>query len=56
VYSHNERAQRAYEKVGFTLEGAMRESYFRDGRYYDTLIMGILEAEWREHETIVLER
>lgn len=47
VYSHNARAQRAYKKVGFVLEGRMRESYFRDGCYYDTLIMAILEAEWR---------
>ena len=48
VYSHNARAQRAYEKVGFIPEGTMRESYFRDGRYYDTLIMSILESEWVE--------
>ena len=48
VYSHNERAQRAYEKVGFIPEGTMRESYFHDGRYYDNLIMSILESEWVE--------
>ena len=46
VYSHNERAQRAYEKVGFKHEGTLREAYFRDGRYYDDLIMSILESEW----------
>ena len=55
VYSHNKRAQRAYEKVGFVHEGTMRESYFRNGRYYDNLIMGILETEWSGDETIVLE-
>ena len=48
VHSHNERAQRAYEKVGFKQEGRMRESYFRNGRYYDTLIMSMLEAEWTQ--------
>ncbi len=47
VYSNNPRAIRAYEKAGFTREGTMRESYFRNGRYYDTLIMAILNAEWR---------
>jgi [ribosomal protein S5]-alanine N-acetyltransferase len=46
VYSHNNRAKRAYEKLGFVHEGIMRESYFRDGRYYDSLIMAILESEW----------
>ena len=49
VYSHNTRAQRAYEKVGFVHEGTLRESYFRDGHYYDTLVMGILEPEWRKN-------
>ena len=48
VYSHNARAIRAYEKAGFKLEGRMRESYFRNGRYHDTLIMAILESEWRQ--------
>ena len=55
VYSHNARAQKAYEKIGFILEGTMRESYFRNGRYYNNLIMGILETEWSGDETIVLE-
>ena len=46
VYSHNERAIEAYRKVGFKHEGTLRESYFRDGRYYDDLVMSILESEW----------
>ena len=46
VYSHNERAIKAYRKVGFVDEGTLRESYFRDGRYHDDLIMSILESEW----------
>jgi RimJ/RimL family protein N-acetyltransferase len=48
VYSHNKRAKRAYEKLGFVVEGTMRESYFRDGRYYDTIVMAVLENEWKE--------
>jgi RimJ/RimL family protein N-acetyltransferase len=55
VYSHNKRAQRAYEKAGFTHEGTKREAYFRDGRYYDNLIMGILRSEWRKDGTSILE-
>ena len=46
VYSLNERAQKAYEKVGFSLEGTRRESYFRNGQYHDTHVMSILESEW----------
>jgi len=46
VFSLNERAQKAYEKVGFTLEGTKRDSYFRNGQFHDTHVMSILESEW----------
>lgn len=46
VFSFNERAQRAYEKVGFVLEGTKRDSYFRNGQFHDTYVMSILESEW----------
>jgi RimJ/RimL family protein N-acetyltransferase len=55
VYAHNLRAQRVYEKLGFTREGVLRESYYRDGRYHDTVIMGILRSEWRGDGPSVLE-
>jgi len=47
VYSHNARAIRAYEKVGFVREGTLRESYYRNGAYHDTIVMSVLEPEWR---------
>lgn len=43
----NARAIKAYEKVGFVHEGVMRKTYLRDGEWEDTVIMGILEEEWR---------
>jgi len=46
VYSNNPRAVRAYEKVGFVREGTKREAYFRNGRFHNTLVMGILRSEW----------
>lgn len=48
VYSFNKRAIASYEKVGFRLEGTCRESLFRDGQFYDELVMGILAREYRE--------
>jgi len=36
-------------------EGTKREAYFRDGRYYNNLIMGILRSEWRKDGTSILE-
>ncbi|MFQ5891964.1 MAG: GNAT family N-acetyltransferase, partial [Candidatus Methanofastidiosia archaeon] len=46
VYDFNERAQRCYEKCGFVKEGVLREDFFGDGRFYDTIIMGILREKW----------
>ena len=46
VFSFNERAQRVYAKLGFVPEGTLRESYFQDGTFHDTLVMSILEEEW----------
>jgi len=46
VYAFNDRAQRVYAKLGFLHEGVLRESYFRDGTFHDTLVMSILQQEW----------
>lgn len=46
VFSHNQRAIRLYEKLGFVHEVREREMLYRDGRYYDNLQMGILREEW----------
>jgi diamine N-acetyltransferase len=48
VLANNQRGQRAYEKVGFKVEGVLRQSAFRDGRYLDTITMGILRGELTE--------
>jgi RimJ/RimL family protein N-acetyltransferase len=46
VFSYNQRAIRAYEKVGFVVEGVQREFLNRDGQRYDLVWMGILRQEW----------
>jgi RimJ/RimL family protein N-acetyltransferase len=50
VYEYNERAVRVYQKVGFRLEGRLRQDTFRDGKYWDTLVMGVLREEWEAVE------
>jgi RimJ/RimL family protein N-acetyltransferase len=42
----NARAIRSYEKVGFTLEGTLRQNRQYRGELTDTLIMAILRADW----------
>ena len=39
-------ACRGYEKAGYTLEVCQRQAIFRDGRYWDWLLYGILSEEW----------
>jgi RimJ/RimL family protein N-acetyltransferase len=48
VFSYNERAIRAYEKVGFEREGTLRAALYRDGQRYDVIFMGILRPEWEK--------
>jgi RimJ/RimL family protein N-acetyltransferase len=47
VYEDNARGIRAYERVGFKREGLLRQDNFRHGRYWDTIVMGILREEWK---------
>ena len=48
VFEYNSRAIRSYEKVGFVIEGRVRQFLNRDGRRYDMIFMGILLDEWKE--------
>ncbi len=45
--AYNERGLRAYRRIGFREDGRLRDDRFLDGRYHDTLVMSILEGEWR---------
>jgi RimJ/RimL family protein N-acetyltransferase len=47
VYEDNKGAIRAYEKVGFKQEGVLRQDNYREGRYGNTVVMGILRSEWK---------
>jgi UDP-4-amino-4,6-dideoxy-N-acetyl-beta-L-altrosamine N-acetyltransferase len=47
VYEYNQRGIRCYEKVGFRKEGVLRQDQFHDGRYWDTIVMSVLRAEWK---------
>jgi len=45
VYAGNDRARHVYEKVGFKVEGCLRQAHFKFGRYVDVIVMGLLEGE-----------
>jgi len=46
VYSFNERAIKAYEKIGFKHIGKQREAKIMGGKKYDKIFMDILASEF----------
>ncbi|WP_245948081.1 GNAT family N-acetyltransferase [Paenibacillus sambharensis] len=47
VFAYNEHAMRVYEKVGFKREGVQRDALFYNHRYHDSILMSMLEDEFR---------
>ena len=48
VYSFNERAIACYKKVGFKEVGRNREVRFHNGKWYDGILMDILDREFNK--------
>lgn len=46
VMEFNEGAVRLYERKGFRHDGRLREAIYREGRYWDELVMSVLRREW----------
>ncbi|OEH94443.1 GNAT family N-acetyltransferase [Bacillus solimangrovi] len=46
VYSFNKRAINLYTSLGFTIEGEIRKDIFRNGKWHNTILMGILSEEY----------
>ena len=47
AFVFNEGAWKLYERLGFVHEGVKREHWFSNGRYWDSVELGMLEGEWR---------
>ena len=52
VFETNPRGKRSYEKVGFSVDGRLRQARFLEGKYVDVFIMSILKSEWKVEEKI----
>jgi [ribosomal protein S5]-alanine N-acetyltransferase len=44
----NGRSRVAFERLGGRQEGLLRESFFKDGRYFDQHLYVVLEQDWRQ--------
>jgi RimJ/RimL family protein N-acetyltransferase len=51
VGTENPRAQRSYEKAGFTQEATFRHDRWEGGRYTDGHVMSILHDEWQSRRS-----
>lgn len=47
VYAFNPRAQRVYQKVGFRVEGRLRDALHWNGEWVDAVVMGMLKTDPR---------
>lgn len=47
VLEHNKPAIKIYEKNGFETEGMQRDQVYKDSKYYDVRIMGIINPKER---------
>jgi len=43
----NEASIRLFDRLGFTLEGHLRDNWLISGKRYDSVIYGLLDHEWR---------
>lgn len=41
TFSFNERAIKCYKKCGFEVEGVLKKEIFKDGKYYDEVVMAL---------------
>ncbi|MFJ1752764.1 GNAT family N-acetyltransferase [Kitasatospora sp. NPDC088134] len=49
TWSGNERAVRAFTRLGFREEGRRRQAVRLDGECYDRVLFGLLRQEWPAH-------
>jgi len=46
IQGDNLASIRCFSRIGFRLDGRLRDAKFRDGRYVDLLVYSILREEW----------
>lgn len=46
VFSTNQRSLRTYARLGFQVEGTLREEYFHEAGWHDMVRMSMLAGEW----------
>jgi RimJ/RimL family protein N-acetyltransferase len=45
-YANNEPGLKTLKRIGYTVEGRMREHVYRNGQRHDAWVLGLLKDEW----------
>lgn len=48
VLASNDRAVKLYERLGFKMEGRLRQAQYKNGQYLDVLLMALLREEYND--------
>ena len=51
-HTMNPAMKRVYEKVGYQHEGVARRKFWRDGRWHDADLFGLLAEDWGKESTV----
>lgn len=46
IYSFDKKKENLYNKLGFHRDGLLRQNYFYDGQWWDSLILSLLASEF----------
>jgi len=47
IYVFDKKKKKLYDKLGFKIDGVLRENYFYNGRFWNSYILSILVSDWR---------
>ena len=48
IYCFDEKKFKLYKDIGLQVDGELRNQYFYDGKWWNSLIMSILEEDWKK--------
>ena len=46
IYDFDKKKKKLYDKLGFKVDGVLRENYFFDNKFWNSYVLSILSREW----------
>jgi RimJ/RimL family protein N-acetyltransferase len=54
IRADNEGSRKISRRIGFQVEGCLRQAWFTNGRHADMLVVGLLKDEWMDRRTALM--